>query len=60
MGLARSTYYDEPEIQPIDEARLVEQIMAGRPKSEHLYAPKLRQDTRSPAPPAAARRLDHQ
>src|SRR5258708_25581398 len=26
MGLARSTYYDEPEIQPIDEARLVEQI----------------------------------
>jgi hypothetical protein len=21
MGLARSTYYDEPEIQPIDEAR---------------------------------------
>ena len=26
MGLARSTYYHEPEIQPIDEARLVEQI----------------------------------
>jgi putative transposase len=26
MGLARSTYYDEPKIQPIDEARLVEQI----------------------------------
>ena len=26
MGLARSTYYDAPEIQPIDEARLVEQI----------------------------------
>jgi len=26
MGLARSTYYDEPEIQAIDEARLVEQI----------------------------------
>ena len=26
MGLARSTYYDEPEMQPIDEARLVEQI----------------------------------
>ena len=26
MGLARSTYYDEPEFQPIDEARLVEQI----------------------------------
>ena len=26
MGLSRSTYYDEPEIQPIDEARLVEQI----------------------------------
>jgi putative transposase len=26
MGLARSTYYDEPEIQPVDEARLVEQI----------------------------------
>jgi hypothetical protein len=24
--LLRSTYYDEPEIQPIDEARLVEQI----------------------------------
>ena len=26
MGLARSTYYDEPEIQPIDEARLVEPV----------------------------------
>jgi len=26
MGLARSTYYDEPESQPIGEARLVEQI----------------------------------
>src|SRR5215468_39089 len=26
MGLARSTYYDEPKSQPIDEARLVEQI----------------------------------
>jgi transposase InsO family protein len=26
MGLARSTYYDEPQIQPIDDARLVEQI----------------------------------
>ena len=26
MGLARSTYYDEPELQPIGEARLVEQI----------------------------------
>src|SRR5438552_14851031 len=28
MGLARSTYYDEPELQPISEARLVEQIKA--------------------------------
>jgi HTH-like domain len=28
MGLARSTFYDEPEIQPIGEARLVEQIKA--------------------------------
>jgi putative transposase len=26
MGLARSTYYDTPQAQPIDEARLVEQI----------------------------------
>jgi len=26
MGLARSTYYDEPEGQPIAEARLVERI----------------------------------
>jgi putative transposase len=26
MGLARSTYYDEPELQPIGGARLVEQI----------------------------------
>jgi len=26
MGLARSTYYDEPKSQPVDEARLVEQI----------------------------------
>src|SRR4030095_10504038 len=26
MGLAASTYCEEPEIQPIDEARLVEQI----------------------------------
>jgi putative transposase len=26
MGLARSTYYDEPKSQPIGEARLVEQI----------------------------------
>jgi putative transposase len=26
MGLARSTYYDEPEGQPIEEARLVERI----------------------------------
>ena len=26
MGLARSTYYDEPELQPIGEARIVEQI----------------------------------
>jgi len=26
MGLARSTYYDMPPAQPIDEARLVEQI----------------------------------
>ena len=26
MGLARSTYYDEPEDQPIEEARLVERI----------------------------------
>jgi RNA-directed DNA polymerase len=28
MGLARSTYYDEPEGQPIEEARLVERIRA--------------------------------
>jgi putative transposase len=28
MGLARSTYYDEPGVQPIDEAWLVEQIKA--------------------------------
>jgi helix-turn-helix protein len=28
MGLARSTYYDEPESQPIDEARLIERIKA--------------------------------
>jgi putative transposase len=28
MKLARSTYYDEPELQPIGEARLVEQIKA--------------------------------
>jgi len=28
MGLARSTFYDEPENQPIREARLVEQIKA--------------------------------
>ena len=26
MGLARSTYYDEPASQPIEEARLVEHI----------------------------------
>ena len=26
MGLARSTYYDEPSSQPIEEARLVERI----------------------------------
>ena len=26
MGLARSTYYDEPQGQPIEEARLVERI----------------------------------
>ena len=26
MGLARSTYYDEPESQRMGEARLVEQI----------------------------------
>lgn len=26
MGLARSTYYDEPQDQPIEEARLVERI----------------------------------
>ena len=26
MGLARSTYYDEPQGQPIGEARLVERI----------------------------------
>jgi putative transposase len=26
MGLARSTYYDEPKSQPVGEARLVEQI----------------------------------
>ena len=28
MGLARSTYYDVPEVQPIGEARLVEEIKA--------------------------------
>ena len=28
MKLARSTYYDEPELQPLGEARLVEQIKA--------------------------------
>src|SRR6201984_2906951 len=26
MGLARSTFYDEPEVQRVDEARLVERI----------------------------------
>jgi len=26
MGLARSTYYDEPKGQPIEEARLIERI----------------------------------
>ena len=26
MGLARSTYYDEPASQPIAEARLIERI----------------------------------
>ena len=26
MGLARSTYYDEPQGQAIEEARLVERI----------------------------------
>ena len=26
MGLARSTFYDEPEVQLVDEARLVERI----------------------------------
>jgi hypothetical protein len=26
MGLSRSTYYDEPEGQPIEEARLIERI----------------------------------
>src|SRR5262249_17355731 len=26
MGLTRSTFYAEPQVQPIDEARLVEQI----------------------------------
>jgi hypothetical protein len=28
MGLARSTYYDEQQAQPIEEARLVERIKA--------------------------------
>ena len=28
MGLARSTYYDDPESQPIDEAQLIERIKA--------------------------------
>ena len=28
MGLARSTFYDEPGVQLVDEARLVEQIKA--------------------------------
>ena len=31
MGLARSTYYDEPEIQPLGEARLVEHPASGLP-----------------------------
>jgi hypothetical protein len=31
MGLARSTYYDEPELQPIGEARLIEKIKAQCP-----------------------------
>ena len=26
MGLARSTFYDEPEVQPVEEARLVERM----------------------------------
>ena len=26
MGLARSTYYDEPASQPIEEARLIERV----------------------------------
>jgi hypothetical protein len=26
MGLARSTFYDEPEVQPVEEARLVERL----------------------------------
>jgi len=26
MGLARSTFYDEPEVQLVEEARLVERI----------------------------------
>ena len=26
MGLSRSTYYDEPAGQPIEEARLIERI----------------------------------
>jgi putative transposase len=30
MGLARSTYYEVPEVEPIGEARLVEQIKAVR------------------------------
>jgi putative transposase len=28
MGLARSTFYDEPKAQPVEEARLVERIQA--------------------------------
>ena len=28
MGLARSTHYDVPKVQPVEQARLVEQIKA--------------------------------
>ena len=34
MGLARSTYYDEPSGEPIEEARLVERIRRSAP-SDH-------------------------
>jgi putative transposase len=43
MGLARSTFYDDPEIQPIGEARLVEDVAASLPRFiEEVYNAKRR------------------